>query len=70
MIERTCRESGTPIYKERESSPETYTLHWEVNPPRHRASVRKVTYWPHILLLETHIAVTPFGSYLVRFSPD
>jgi hypothetical protein len=37
-------------------------LHWEVDPPRRRASVRKVTYWPHILLLQTHIAVTPFGS--------
>jgi hypothetical protein len=43
------------------------TLHWEADPPRRRANVRKVTYWPHILLLQTHIAVTPFGSSLVRF---
>jgi hypothetical protein len=48
----------------------TYTLHWEVDPPRRLVSVRKVTYWPHILLLKAHIAVTPFGSYLVRFPPD
>ena len=61
---------ATIFAPERESSPETYTLYWEVHPPRRRASVRKVTYWPHILLLEVHSAVTPFGGYLVRFSPD
>jgi hypothetical protein len=61
---------ATIVAQERESSPETYTLYWEVDPPRRRASVRKVTYWPHILLLKMHIAVTPFGSSLVRFSPD
>jgi hypothetical protein len=61
---------ATIFAPERESSLETYTLHWEVDPPRRRASVRKVTYWPHILLLKAHITVTSFGSYLVRFSPD
>jgi type VI protein secretion system component VasF len=63
VVERTLR---TPIYEERESSAETHTLHWEVNARRRRVSARKVTYWPHILLLETHIAV----AFLVRFSPD
>ena len=61
---------ATIFAPEREFSLETYTLHWEVDLLRRRASVRKVTYWPHILLLKVHIAVTRFGSSLVRFSPD
>jgi hypothetical protein len=62
-VERSCHNlrAGTRVL--------AGNLHpaWEVDRPRRRASVRKVTYWPHILLLKAHIAVTPFGSYLVRF---
>ena len=52
----------------RERAAATQTM-WEATAATSR-TVRKVTFRPHILLLETHIGVTPCRSFLVRASPD